>query len=90
LKVLLDDPEGLAGSLINRAPAANSRATLAATEGALKKLPKVSGSWTGQVYLSMERGHRVLARQSSALRILAFVPASPARYGSHACPNKVS
>src|SRR3569623_1398467 len=42
LKVLLDDSEGLAGGLIDRA-GGNSRAILQATEQALAKLPKVSG-----------------------------------------------
>jgi len=51
LKVLLDDSEGLAGSLIDRA-GGNSRAILKATEDALNKLPKVSGSGAGQVYLA--------------------------------------
>jgi ATP-dependent Clp protease ATP-binding subunit ClpB len=46
LKVLLDDGEGLAGG--------NSRAILKATEDALNKLPKVSGSGAGQVYLAPE------------------------------------
>ncbi|HWW49416.1 MAG TPA: ATP-dependent chaperone ClpB [Xanthobacteraceae bacterium] len=51
LKVLLDDSEGLAGGLIDRA-GGNSRAILAATEAELNKLPKVSGSGAGQVYLA--------------------------------------
>src|SRR6188474_1056299 len=51
LKVLLDDSEGLAGGLIDRA-GGNSRAILKATEDALGKLPKVSGSGAGQVYLA--------------------------------------
>src|ERR1700736_1318102 len=51
LKVLLDDSEGLAGGLIDRA-GGNSRAILKATEDALAKLPKVSGSGAGQVYLA--------------------------------------
>ena len=51
LKVLLDDPEGLAGGLIDRS-GGNSRAILKATEDALAKLPKVSGSGAGQVYLA--------------------------------------
>ena len=46
LKVLLDDSEGLAGGLIDRA-GGNSRAILKATEDALKKLPKVSGGGAG-------------------------------------------
>src|SRR5712675_674829 len=53
LKVLLDDSEGLAAGLIDRA-GGNSRAMLKATEGALNKLPKVSGGGAGQVYLAPE------------------------------------
>ncbi|MFB9268996.1 ATP-dependent chaperone ClpB [Bradyrhizobium erythrophlei] len=53
LKVLLDDSEGLAGGLIDRA-GGHSRAILKATEEALNKLPKVSGGGAGQVYLSPE------------------------------------
>jgi len=51
LKVLLDDPEGLASGLIDRA-GGRSREALAAVEAALAKLPKVSGSGAGQVYLA--------------------------------------
>jgi ATP-dependent Clp protease ATP-binding subunit ClpB len=51
LKVLLDDPEGLAAGLIDRA-GGNSRAALQATEAALAKLPKVTGAGAGQVYLA--------------------------------------
>jgi ATP-dependent Clp protease ATP-binding subunit ClpB len=50
LKVLLDDPEGLAAGLIDRA-GGNSRAALAAAEAALAKRPKVSGGGAGQIYL---------------------------------------
>src|SRR5579883_3440282 len=50
LKVLLDDPEGLAAGLIDRA-GGNSRAALAATEAALARRPKVSGAGAGQIYL---------------------------------------
>src|SRR5216684_740906 len=53
LKVLLDDSEGLAAGLIDRA-GGNSRAILKATEDALNKLPKVSGGGAGQVYLAPE------------------------------------
>jgi ATP-dependent Clp protease ATP-binding subunit ClpB len=53
LKVLLEDSEGLAGGLIERA-GGNSRAILKATEDALNKLPKVSGGGAGQVYLAPE------------------------------------
>ena len=51
LKVLLDDPEGLAGGLIDRA-GGRSREALGAVEAALAKLPKVSGTGAGQVYLA--------------------------------------
>lgn len=51
LKVLLDDSEGLAAGLIDRA-GGNSRTILKSTEDALAKLPKVSGSGAGQVYLA--------------------------------------
>ena len=51
LKVLLDDPEGLAGGLIDRA-GGRSRDALAAVEAALAKMPKVSGGGSGQLYLS--------------------------------------
>jgi len=50
LKVLLDDPEGLAAGLIDRT-GGNSRAALAAVEAALAKRPKVAGSGAGQLYL---------------------------------------
>ncbi len=50
LKVLLDDPEGLAAGLIDRA-GGNSRAALAAVEAALAKRPKISGGGAGQIYL---------------------------------------
>src|ERR1700747_557899 len=51
LKVLLDDPEGLASGLIDRA-GGRSREALSAVEASLAKLPKVSGGGAGQVYLA--------------------------------------
>ncbi|HLH94362.1 MAG TPA: ATP-dependent chaperone ClpB [Xanthobacteraceae bacterium] len=51
LKVLLDDPEGLAAGLIDRS-GGRSREALAAVEKALAAIPKVSGSGAGQVYLA--------------------------------------
>ncbi|MDO8877425.1 MAG: ATP-dependent chaperone ClpB [Pseudolabrys sp.] len=51
LKVLLDDPEGLAAGLIDRS-GGNSRQVLRDVEAALGKIPKVSGAGAGQVYLS--------------------------------------
>jgi len=65
LKVLLDDSEGLAGGLIDRA-GGNSRAILKATEDALNKLPKVSGSGAGQVYLAPELARAFDAAEKGA------------------------
>ena len=50
LKVLLDDPQGLAAGLIDRS-GGNSRQALAAVEAVLAKRPKISGGGAGQVYL---------------------------------------
>ena len=50
LKVLLDDQEGLAAGLIERA-GGSAKQALAATERALEALPKVSGG-SGQIYLA--------------------------------------
>jgi ATP-dependent Clp protease ATP-binding subunit ClpB len=65
LKVLLDDSEGLAGGLIDRA-GGNSRAILKATEDALNKLPKVSGSGSGQIYLASELARAFDAAEKAA------------------------
>ncbi len=51
LKALLDDSEGLAAGLIDRA-GGRSREALQKTEAALAKLPKVAGSGAGQLYLA--------------------------------------
>jgi ATP-dependent Clp protease ATP-binding subunit ClpB len=51
LKVLLDDPEGLAAGLIDRS-GGRSREALAAVEKALAAIPKVTGSGAGGVYLA--------------------------------------
>jgi ATP-dependent Clp protease ATP-binding subunit ClpB len=51
LKVLLDDQEGLAVGLIDRA-GGNSRDALRQVEQALGKLPKVEGSGSGQLYMA--------------------------------------
>src|SRR5499425_825364 len=50
LKVLLDDSEGLAAGLIDRA-GGRSREALTAVDAALAKRPKVQGSGAGQIYL---------------------------------------
>src|SRR6202048_3621141 len=65
LKVLLDDSDGLAGGLIDRA-GGNSRAILKATEDALNKVPKVSGSGAGQVYLAPELARAFDAAEKAA------------------------
>ncbi len=51
LKVLLDDTEGLAATLI-RAAGGDAAAALSGTEAELARLPKVEGSGAGQIYLS--------------------------------------
>ena len=53
LKVLLDDPEGLAARIIQSAGGRPGDA-LAAVERSLAKRPKVSGGGAGQVYLAPE------------------------------------
>src|SRR5258707_723936 len=65
LKVLLDDSEGLAGGLIDRA-GGNSRAILKATEEALNKIPKVSGAGAGQVYLAPATARAFEAAEQAA------------------------
>src|SRR5690349_7019331 len=50
LKVLLDDPEGLAAGLIDRS-GGRSREALRDVEAALKKRPKVEGGGAGQLYI---------------------------------------
>ena len=65
LKVLLDDSEGLASGLIDRA-GGNSRAILKAAEEALAKLPKVSGSGAGQVYLAPDLARAFDAAEKAA------------------------
>ncbi len=50
LKVLLDDPEGLAAGLIDRS-GGQSRQALKAVEASLAKRPKVSGGGAGQIYM---------------------------------------
>ena len=68
LKVLLDDAEGLAGGLIDRA-GGNSRAILKATEDALGKLPKVSGGGAGQIYLAPDLARAFEASEKAAEKV---------------------
>jgi ATP-dependent Clp protease ATP-binding subunit ClpB len=53
LKVLLDDPEGLAANLIGAA-GGDSRAVHRAVEATLTKQPKVEGQGAGQIYMAPE------------------------------------
>src|SRR5882757_2067668 len=53
LKVLLDDPEGLAANLITSA-GGNSRTVHSAVVANLAKLPKVEGQGAGQIYMAPE------------------------------------
>ena len=53
LKVLLDDPEGLAAGLIDRS-GGQSRQVLTAVELNLSRRPKISGGGAGQLYLAPE------------------------------------
>jgi ATP-dependent Clp protease ATP-binding subunit ClpB len=63
LKVLLDDEEGMAAGLIDRA-GGNSRMARSEVEAALGRIPKVSGD-AGQLYLSREMA-RVFDTSESA------------------------
>jgi ATP-dependent Clp protease ATP-binding subunit ClpB len=65
LKVLLDDPEGLAAGLIDRS-GGRSRDVLARVEAALAKLPKVQGSGAGQVYLTPQLARVFEAAEKAA------------------------
>ena len=67
LKVLLDDEEGLAAGLI-KAAGGDSRLALRDTETALAKMPKVSGTGAGQVYLSPEMARVFEAAQKLATK----------------------
>ena len=64
LKVLLDDPEGLASGLIGRA-GGDAKSALAAVEKSLSKRPKVSGG-SGQVYLAAETARMFEAAEKAA------------------------
>src|SRR6476620_9810800 len=65
LKVLLDDSEGLAAGLIDRA-GGRSREALAAVEAALKKRPKVEGGGAGQLYIEPSLARAFDAAQKAA------------------------
>ncbi len=64
LKVLLDDPEGLASGLIARA-GGDAKSALRATEASLAKRPKVQGG-SGQIYVSSEAARVFDAAEKAA------------------------
>src|SRR5690606_8677756 len=64
LKVLLDDEEGMAAGLIERA-GGNVKVALAELEAALKKIPSVSGD-SSQLYLSRELARMFDTAESAA------------------------
>ncbi|MDI9408723.1 MAG: ATP-dependent chaperone ClpB [Candidatus Pacebacteria bacterium] len=65
LKVLLDDPEGMASNLI-RAGHGQAEQALAATEAALNKMPRVEGSGAGGVYLGADLARVFAEAEKSA------------------------
>ncbi|HRD77849.1 MAG TPA: ATP-dependent chaperone ClpB [Hyphomicrobiaceae bacterium] len=65
LKVLLDDPEGLAASLVQRA-GGNAEQAKAQTERALAKRPTVSGSGAGQTFATQELARLFAAAEKAA------------------------
>ncbi len=65
LKVLLDDNEGMAAGLIQRA-GGNPKVALAETEAALQKIPAVSGGGAEQLYLGRELARVFETAESAA------------------------
>ncbi|MFO1040049.1 MAG: ATP-dependent chaperone ClpB [Geminicoccaceae bacterium] len=65
LKVLLDDPEGMAANLI-QAAGGNAKGAHAAVERLLKKQPKVEGSGAGQIYIAPETARLFEQAQQAA------------------------
>ena len=68
LKVLLDDPEGLAAGLIDRS-GGRSREALSAVEAALSKRSKVEGGGAGQLYLDPELARVFAAAEKAAEKL---------------------
>ena len=64
LKVLIDDPDGMAATLI-RTAGGNPDLVRSETENALEKLPKISGQSSGQIYSAPEFA-QVLAEAEKA------------------------
>src|SRR5918995_3898326 len=67
LKILLDDPEGLAANLI-AAAGGDAKRALSGVEAELARLPKVEGGGAGQVYLSPELARAFDAAEQIAVK----------------------
>src|SRR6478609_8841581 len=76
LKVLLDDPEGLAANLISAA-GGDSRAVHRAVEATLAKQPKVEGQGAGQIYMAPETARIFDQAESDAAKALADAGLKP-------------
>ena len=74
LKVLLDDPEGLAANLISSA-GGDSRAVHRAVEANLAKQPKVEGQGAGQIYMAPDTAR--VFDQAEAIAERQAIPSSP-------------
>ena len=67
LKVVLDDPEGLAANLL-RSSGGDPEQAVAAVAAALDKLPKVEGEGAGQLYLAPETARTLESAEEIAAK----------------------
>jgi ATP-dependent Clp protease ATP-binding subunit ClpB len=65
LKALLDDDQGLASGLIERA-GGNAKLALASVEASLKKIPKISGDGAGNTYATPQLSRVFTAAEKAA------------------------
>jgi ATP-dependent Clp protease ATP-binding subunit ClpB len=65
LKALLDDDQGLASGLIERA-GGNAKLVLASVEASLKKIPKISGDGAGNTYATPQLSRVFTAAEKAA------------------------
>ena len=105
LKVLLDDPEGLAANLI-RAAGGDPLKAGEAVDAALAKVPRVEGGGAGQIYLAPETARlfeqaETLAQKAGdsyvtaerlllALAMASGTPAAKALSGASVTPQKLN
>ena len=68
LKVLLDDDQGMASGLVERA-GGNSKALRKTVEAGIKKIPSVSGDGGGQLYLSREMARTFETAEKAAEKV---------------------